>query len=335
MLNERRRRVLNALIEEYISSAQPVGSRTLVERYELGCSPATVRNELAILEETGFVVQPHISAGRIPTDIGYRTFVDDLLDPAAAPPFADSPETERLARAVEIGELMHETSTLLAQLTNCMAVTLAPLIAAVAIRRLDLLAMGPRRVLFVLITETGQVVNRHIDLVEEVLPERVAEVERSLNASLVGKRASDVRPLRAALGAPRPEDHIVVRVLDEVVDALEEADRSRLHHVGVTGLLAQPEFAETGRLRPVISALEDGVVVLEALQEALTSSTVTVRIGQENMRPEFGGVSIVASGYGVSGADGVVGVIGPTRMDYHRAISAVRGVAQRLDEALG
>ena len=160
MLNERRRRVLAALVEEYIVSATPVGSKTLVERYELGCSPATVRNELSILEETGFLVQPHVSAGRMPTDTGYRSFVDDLIERGdrALP---DPPRTARFSTANEVDDLMRETSVALTQLTNCLAVVLAPSISLSRVRRVDLLSLSPRRAVFVLITASGQVVESH------------------------------------------------------------------------------------------------------------------------------------------------------------------------------
>lgn len=359
MLNERRRRVLQALVEEYVSSAVPVGSKTLVDRYELGCSPATVRNELSILEETGYVVQPHVSAGRVPTDSGYRSFVDDLIE-RHADVLECSPATESLGHAAEIDDLMRETSVALTRLTNCLAVSIAPSVTVARVKRLDLLSLAPRRALFVLITESGQVVNRSIELADEVAPETLARIERSLNAAVVGKRACEIRPLRDALGsevkvqgapthAPRvpsagettagavdgDDTVMVARVLDEILDALDEADRDRLYHVGVPALLAQPEFHDAERARPLIEFLEDGIAVLEALSEALATRELTVRIGHENRRVELGNVSIVATSYASDSGEGVVGVVGPTRMDYGRAMGAVRAVARELSQAMG
>lgn len=337
MLNERRRRVLRALVEEYIVSAQPVGSRTLVDRYELGCSPATVRNELSILEETGYVVQPHVSAGRMPTDTGYRDFVDRLLERVDVSEL----EPARLSHAGEVDDLMRETSAMLTRLTDSLAVVMAPSVSLSRVRRLDLLSMAPRRALFVLITESGRVLNRHIELAEETAPERIAEVERSLNAALVGKRANDIRPLRDALGGQghdvreqSPDADLFGRIVDEILDALDEADRDRLYHVGVPALLAQPEFHDSERARPLIESIENGLALLDALSDALSSPGLTVRIGHENARAEFGGVSIVATNYGAGSSDGIVGIIGPTRMDYERAIAAVRTVADGLSDAL-
>ena len=315
MLNERRRRVLAALVEEYIASATPVGSKTLVARYELGCSPATVRNELSILEETGFVLQPHVSAGRLPTDSGYRSFVDDLIergDPTLAHGDRDS---QRFARTAEVDDLMRETSVALTQLTNCLAVVLAPSVSLSRVRRIDLLSLTPRRAVFVLITASGQVVNRTIELAADTPPERLAQIERAMNAALAG-------------------DGIVGVVIDEILDALDEADRDRFFHVGVPALLAQPEFHDADRARPLIEFLEDGIAVLEALSDALGTREITVRIGHENRRAELGNVSIVATNYGAGNADGIIGVIGPTRMNYERAMGAVRVVSDDLTDAL-
>lgn len=337
MLNERRRLVLQALVEEYIHSGQPVGSRSLVERHHIDCSPATVRNELAALEETGYVFQPHISAGRIPTDLGYREFVDEIMNTVGTLPELDAEEMDRRYREVagEIDDLMRQTSSMLAHLTHYVAVVLAPTVSLSRTRRLDLVSMGPHRALVVLITETGQVVNRHIELAEEVTPERLADVERSLNASLEGKRASEVRPLEDALDSERPGDGVVKQVMGELISCLEEADRDRLYHVGTPELLALPEFAEAARIAPLLNLLEDSLAMLDTLSGTLSTGGLTVRIGSENERDELGAMSLVATRYGTTSADGVVGVIGPTRMDYQRTIAAVRAAANGLSDALG
>lgn len=338
MLNERRNRVLRALIEEYIGSATPVGSKTLVDRYELGCSPATVRSELSILEETGYVVQPHVSAGRIPTDSGYRNFVDEIIARSRDQEDEAAVDTTALSQAAEIDDLMRETSAALTRLTSCLAVTIAPSIRVSRVKRVDLLSMAPRRALFVLITESGQVVNRSIELNAETPPESLSRVERALNSAVLGKRASEIRLLYDALktsgGEAAAEDALMCRVLDVMLDALKETDKDRLHHVGVPALLAQPEFHDADRARPLIEFLEDGIAVLEALSEALVTPDLTVRIGHENSRMELGNVSIVASSYPVGSGEGLVGVVGPTRMDYERAMLAVSAVARTLSEAM-
>ncbi len=336
MLSDRRRLVLQALVEEYIASGQPVASKHLVERHRLGCSPATVRNELSALEETGYVHQPHVSSGRVPTDLGYRAFVDDLLDRESLAARSGTPGARPapLVLASEVDQLMRQTSALLSNLTHYVAVVTAPTLGVARIRRVDLLSMGPRRVLVVVITESGQVVNRHVDLAAEVSPERLAEVERALGAALVDKRAAEVRTLRAAADDGSPQGRLLAEVMGSVLSCLEEADRDRLYHVGTPELLGLPEFADASLARPLLAMLEDGLALLETLSDLMRTGGLTVRIGSENHVSELGQMSVVAARYGPGDADGVVGVIGPTRMDYSRSIAAVHSVAEGLSEML-
>lgn len=337
MLSDRRRRVLKALVEEYIASGQPVGSKHLVEQYQLGCSPATVRNELAALEETGYVYQPHVSSGRVPTDTGYRAFVDELLESGEPPDDSGAIEVRQryLALANEVDELMRQTSSLLSHLTHYVAVVMAPTLNLSRIRRVDLVSMGARRALVVVITESGEVVNRHVSLSAEASPERLADIEHALNASLDGKRAAEVRPLQRAVESGRADHALMAEFMEQVLECLEEADRDRLYHVGVPELLALPEFADASMVRPLLTLLEDGLIMLETLSEVMRTGGITVRIGSENRARELGRLSLVATRYGVDAADGIVGVIGPTRMDYSRSISAVHCAAEGLSEALG
>jgi heat-inducible transcriptional repressor len=337
MLNERRRRVLKALVEEYIASGQPVGSKHLVDCYQLGCSPATVRSELAALEETGYVYQPHVSSGRVPTDTGYRAFVDDLLESGETPADSQGLQVRRsyLELAGEVDELMRQTSVALSHLTHYVAVVMAPTLNLSRIRRVNLVSMGSRRVLLVVITEGGEVVNRHVALSGEATPERLAEVERALNASLADKRALEVRPLQRAVETGLPEHALLAEIMEQVLECLEEADRDRLYHVGVPELLALPEFADASMVRPLLTVLEDGLVMLETLSEVMRAGGLTVRIGSENRARELGRLSLVATRYGSETSDGIVGVIGPTRMDYSRSIAAVHSAAEGLSEALG
>ena len=336
MLNERRRRVLTALVEEYIASGQPIGSKHLVERYRLGCSPATVRSELSALEETGYVYQPHVSSGRVPTDSGYRAFVDGLLESGEPAADTESIEARRtyLALASEVDQLMRQTSALLSHLTHYVAVVVAPTLDLSRVRRVDLVPMGPRRALVVVITESGQVVNRHVELSTDVAPERLAELETALNEKLGEKRAAQVRPLHRAMDTGLPEHLLLAEVTEQVLACLEEADRDRLYHVGVPDLLMLPEFADASALRPLMTVLEDGLSMLEVLSEVMRTGGITVRIGSENRSSELGRMSLVATKYGSRSTDGIVGVIGPTRMDYSRSIAAVHCAAEGLTEAL-
>lgn len=332
MLSDRRQRVLQALIEEYVARALPVGSRTLTERYQLGVSPATVRNDLSALEEEGYITQPHTSAGRVPTDYGYRAFVDELLATGIAP------EGERYAEVIEdlkrsageLDALLEQASGALARLTSCMSVVIAPSVLTLRIKQLTLVSLHPRRAIVVLVTEDGQVFNRQMDFDVDVSQADLAHVQNFLNDALLG---STLQEVELGLGRGMNESFrnpLVRMVLDEVLSCLQETSAGRTHQGGMSALLAQPEFSQTEALLPVIQVLEDDTVLLHVLDDAARTDDTTVRIGSENGAEGLSGVSVVASRYGRGSSAGVVAVIGPTRMDYSKVISAVRAASAAL-----
>ena len=307
MLSDRRQKVLAALIEEYVARALPVGSRTLTERYQLGVSPATVRNELSVLEDGGYIAQPHTSAGRIPTDQGYRAFVDDLLSQEGG-----EQEDERCQEAAdklresasELDDLVEQTSEALTRLTDCLSTN----------------------ALVVVVTEDGQVFNRHMDFAEEVSSDELARVQHLLNEVFGGNTLHDIEH---GLGRGMSEafaDPLVRMTLDEVLSCLREGEGSRAHSLGFSSLLSQPEFSQSQAVLPVMQVLEDDTVLLHILDDTAcqTDGRPTVRIGSENQASQLSGVSVVASRYGRGDSAGVVAVIGPTRMDYSKVLRAVR-----------
>jgi heat-inducible transcriptional repressor len=338
MLSDRRLIVLEALVNEYVRSAQPVASKALVDRYDLRVSPATVRNELAILEETGHVFQPHVSAGRVPTDVGYRAFVDAMLESGHEDGLTaeevDTVRNQYLALEHEVADAMRETSALLSRLTNHVAVVIAPTLRRARIRRINLVWIGEARAVLVVVTDSGQVADRTIDLVEPVNAEGLGRVEQLLNAMLDGKFGDEVREARGGVEslAPLPP-RVTAQVLDEVIGCLLQADADGVVSGGVSSLLSQPEFSDPTLVGPLVRLLEDGLETLHVLTSLMQTGDVVVRIGSENPAG-LDRMSVVAASYEAGGTEGVVGVIGPTRMDYGRAVSAVRTVAGGLSEAL-
>jgi heat-inducible transcriptional repressor len=338
MLSDRRRIVLSALVEEYVRSAQPVASKQLVDRYDLRVSPATVRNELAALEEIGYLRQPHVSAGRVPTDSGYRAFVDAMLESgeqsSLTPDEVEAVHGSYVALEHEVAEAMRETSVVLSRLTNYVAVAIAPMLRRARIRRINLVCIGDARAVVVVVTDSGQVADRSVDLVEPVKADHLLAVERLLNASLDGKIGDEVRGDRASIeSAAQVPARVAAQLVDEVLDCLGEADAARVVTGGVSAVLAQPEFADPRLVGSLLHLLEDGLATLEVLTQVMHSGEVSVRIGSENPAG-LDRLSVVAVNYEAGDTEGVVGVIGPTRMDYPRAVSAVRTVADGLSEAL-
>ncbi len=336
VLSDRRQRVLAALIEEYVARALPVGSRTLTERYHLGVSPATVRNELSVLEDGGYIAQPHTSAGRIPTDVGYRAFVDNLLSSGLAPDEARyGAVVDELRRsATELDALLEKTSAALARLTDCLSVVLAPSVLTLRVKQISLVSLSAYRALVVLVTEDGQVFNRQMDFDAPVDADDLACVQQFVTDVFAGKSLPEVE---SGLGRGMAEafrDPLVRQVVDEVLSCLQESRGVRAHRLGMSSLLTKPEFSHADALLPVMQVLEDETVLLHVLDEAATrTGGPSVRIGSENRAAALSGVSVVASRYGRGEAAGVVAVIGPTRMDYSKVIQAVRAASAALGDA--
>ena len=334
LLSDRRQKVLQALIEEYIANAQPVGSRTLVDRYRLGVSSATVRNELSVLEDEGYLTSPHTSAGRVPTDAGYRAFVDDLLSHEYGEDASGGAFDELREAATKMDDLMEQTSKALSKLTDCLSVVVAPSLLSASVKQISLVSMSSRRMLMVVVTDDGQVFNRSVDFAEDVSADELAEVQNALNAALSGRSISEVRKAKGvrieALSSP-----LARIVIDELVACMAKADEGRAHSLGMSALLSKPEFRNMSAALPVLQVLEDDTVLMHLFDDVGSqpdSDSLEVRIGKENAASELSGVSVVAAQYGPADAQGVVAVIGPTRMDYSKVISVVRSAKSALKD---
>jgi heat-inducible transcriptional repressor len=332
VLDERKLAVLRAIVEDYVSTTEPVGSKSLVDRHGLDVSPATIRNDMAVLEEQGFIAQPHTSAGRIPTDKGYRLFVDRLsgIKPMSA---AERRAIEAfLAGVYSLDDIVARTVRLLAQLTRQVAVVQYPSLSQSAVRHIELVSLSPQRVLLVLITDTGRVEQATVDLPNAADPESIGHLRAVLNACLDGHKLSDAAATVTGLTdrIPVPERPNAGAVFSVLLDSLAERHEERVVFAG-TANLAAPDFGRG--LRDVLEALEEQVVLMRLLGEVVSPSTLTVRIGAET---GLLGASVVSTGYGARGqAVAKLGVLGPTRMDYPSTMGAVRAVARYVGQILG
>ncbi|MEE6272539.1 heat-inducible transcriptional repressor HrcA [Georgenia wangjunii] len=337
MSDERRLDVLRAIVEDYVETREPVGSRMLVERHSLGVSPATIRNDMAALEEGGFIAQPHTSAGRVPTDKGYRLFVDQIstLKPLSSP--ERRAIQHLLADAVDLDDVVERTVRLLAQLTHQVAVVQYPSLRRSALRHLELVPVSDRRLLVVIITDTGRVEQRTVESAAPVDPAVVAELRARLNAICAGRRLSAVVVPLAEVPehfAP-PHRPLVSAIIDELTDTLRMDAEERIVMAG-TANLARSDVDFTRTIGPVLEALEEQVVLLKLFSE-MADDDVSVRIGQENRHEGLSETSLVAASYGGAAASDSVaqlGIIGPTRMDYPTTMSAVRAVSRYLSRIL-
>jgi heat-inducible transcriptional repressor len=332
---ERRLEVLRAIVQDFVSTNDPVGSKSLAERHDLGVSPATIRNDMAVLEEQGYITQPHTSAGRVPTDKGYRLFVDRL---SAVKPLsqAERRAIERfLDGAVDLHDVLSRTVRMLAQLTRQVAVIQYPTLSRSAVRHLEVVQVATSRLLLVLITDTGRVEQRIVESPVDVDAEQVAELRALLNATFSGARLSDAGgKIPDLLDTAAPHLRGLLAALSAaLVETLVEPGEDRLM-IGGTANLARTALDFPGTLRPILEALEEQVVVLRLIGE-VDAGTVLVRIGEENAYEALAGASVVSVGYGAGDRSfGGLGVVGPTRMDYAGNMAAVRAVARYVGHLL-
>jgi heat-inducible transcriptional repressor len=334
--DERRFQVLRAIVADYVSNQEPVGSKAIVDRHNLGVSSATVRNDMAALEEEGYITQPHTSAGRIPTDKGYRLFVDRLSEIKPLSGAERRAITGFLEGAIDLDDVLRRSVRLLAQLTRQVAVVQYPTMSNASLRHLEVVPITPARLMLVVITDSGRVDQRTVDLGDVMTEVDVARIRDSLNAALAGRRLTDAASRVAELPEQAPGElrDALTRVCTVLVEHLVDHPEERLV-LGGTANLTRNVADFPGSLRQVLEALEEQVVVLKLLAAARNPGAITVHIGEENEDEQMRSTSVVSIGYGRDDRLlGGMGVVGPTRMDYPGTIAAVRTVATYVGHIL-
>jgi heat-inducible transcriptional repressor len=316
-MESRRLEILRAIVDEYVATQEPVGSKAIADRHSLGISPATIRNEMALLEEQGLITHPHTSAGRIPTDLGYRVFVDKL---ASIKPLSSAERRaieSFLEGAHDLDDVVMRTVRLLADVTKQVAVVQYPSLMKSRVRHLELVSLTPSRLMIILITDGGRVEQRVIEFGDDIEELFVAGLRSQLNQAIVGVRLLDVA------GRQQSDVNTIVSTLTEMaMEKLEE----RVVLAGTANLARFREDFST-QIHPILEALEEQVVLMRLLGDV--GENVQVRIGQEQSEENLRQTSVISVGYGTeSAALGALGVIGPTRMDYAGSIAAVSAVAR-------
>ena len=332
-LTSRQEMILGLVVHEFVRTATPVGSRTLVEKYGLNVSPATVRNEMARLEELGYLTHPHTSAGRIPTDLGYRYFVERLLQETELP-LAERRTIAHQFQQVrqDIEEWMPLAASVLARTTRSAALVTAPRAAQARYRHLQLISTQGRLVLLVLVLQGGLVKQQMLTLPEPLPQSVLSEAADRLNQLCVGLTAEEIEARIPTLPLFEAD---IARLIVEMMHRADASAADEVYHDGLSELLQAPEFTEGAQARSVLRVIEERSFLEAVLADALgpTVGSVRVMIGGEGRFDELQACSLILSRYGVAGlATGALGVLGPTRMGYGRAISAVRFVAGLLSE---
>ncbi len=338
-MSTRRLEILRAIVDEYVATQEPVGSKSIAEHHGLGISPATIRNEMAVLEDEGLITQPHTSAGRIPTDRGYRVFVDKL---ATVKPLSNAERRAIetfLEGALDLDDVVMRTVRLLADVTKQVAVVQYPSIVKSRVRHVELVAITPSRLLMILITDSGRVEQRNIELTQDVSEIFIATLRTQLNNAMMGHRLPDVADRFSGImeSYSACERRDVAIVISSVIEMAMERAEEKVVLAGTANLARfHEDFSTT--MHPVLEALEEQVVLLRLLGENNSNAgidTVLVRIGEEQSEANLRSTSLVTVGYGTNeNALGALGVIGPTRMDYAGSIAAVSAVARYVGRYL-
>jgi len=337
MVSERGLEVLRVIVDDYVATREPVGSKSIVERHGFGVSAATIRNDMAILEDEGLIAAPHTSSGRIPTDKGYRTFVDQLSALRPLSPAQRQAIESFMGQAVDLDDVLARTVRLLSQLTHQVALIQYPTMSTSRVRHVELLPLGPNRAMTVLIADGGRVDQRLVELAAPTDEELLGEIRARLNAALEGRTLDEaVRALRTFPAGFPPERRAVVEQLAATL--IEQATGERHDRLVMAGTanLARTEPDFPGSITPVLEAIEEQVTLLRLFSEMEADQHgVAVRIGRENDAAGLAEASVLAGAYATPGGSSQVGLLGPTRMDYSTNIAAVRAVARYLSKLLG
>lgn len=339
---DRRFLVLRAIVADYVVTQEPVGSKALVERHSLGVSSATVRNDMAALEAEGYIAQPHTSSGRVPTDKGYRQFVDKL---AAIKPLSAAERRgirQFLDGAVDLDDVLGRAVRLLAQLTHQVAVVQYPTLSASSVRHLEIVQLTPARLMMVVITDSGRVDQRIVEFGDVISEDDLTTLRDLLAGALEGRKLAEASSAVAQLPdtAPPHLRNAVIRAATVLIETLVEDPQERLLLGGTANLTRNSQdfsgFAGfPGSLRSVLEALEEQVVVLKLLESAHNPGQVLVRIGDETNAEQIRGASVVSTGYGTAETIfGGIGVLGPTRMDYPGTMASVAAVARYVGDII-
>jgi len=338
MVSERGLEVLRVIVQDYVASREPVGSKSIVDRHSFGVSAATIRNDMALLEDEELITAPHTSSGRVPTDKGYRVFVDQLSDLRPLTPAQRQAIETFLGQSADLDDVLARTVRLLSQLTHQVALVQYPSLATSRVRHIEIVPLSPTRIMTVLITDSGRVEQRQFDVTTPLDDEFAGDLRSKLNGAIGGLGLSDAAtrlPTLAAEFAPDRSD-LVERITANLIEQVLANRQDKLLLAG-TANLARTEHDFSGSIYPVLEAIEEQVTLLRLFGEMeVEPGGVSARIGRENAGFGLAETSVVSSGYSSQGGSVArLGVLGPTRMDYSNNMAAVRAVARYLSRLLG
>lgn len=339
MLTERQRLILTTIVDDYIRSAEPVGSRSISKRGDVGYSPATIRNEMSDLEDLGFLEQPHTSAGRIPSHKGYRYYVDHLVPVnALAPQELELLKTFFAEKLSALEEVVQHAGSILSQMTNYTSILLGPEVFNTSLRHFGLLPLNENKAVAIVVTSTGQVENKTVAIPAGVSVSEIERMVNLLNHRLTGMPIYKLKSKIFQEIGREMERHVshyeeLMQVLDEALDPNQ--DMQRIFLSGTTNMLTQPEFKDVEKVKSILDLLEETPTITKMMNSASLVPGIQVRIGTENTHEAFANCSLITATYSLENEGiGTIGILGPTRMDYARVIGILNILSSNLTALL-
>ena len=339
-LNEREKNILRYIIQQFVLTASPVGSRNITKRYELGISPATVRNIMSDLEESGYINHPHTSAGRIPTDKGYRTYVDSLMNLEKISHAEKGIINKSFDKTItDTDELLRLTSKLLSNITRQLAAVTYPKVDSGSLEKIQLVSLSSTRILVVVSIKSGLVKTITLEQNLELIAEQLESVQRLLNERLAGLSLKEIRETFKDRFKDVPENHdSIIRLFIDSADKIfkDIKNTNQLVITGAKDVIKQPEFEMPEKFQSVIELMEDQDVIIHILEKSGESGSdqVYISIGSENKEEKLHDYSLISKEYKIGNVSGTLGIIGPKRMEYSRVVAIVDYVSKILSEIL-
>jgi heat-inducible transcriptional repressor len=343
-LNEREREVLELIIQNFILTANPVGSRFLAKHSDLGLSDATIRNVMADLEEEGYITHPHTSAGRIPTDKGYRLYVNDMMR------VGELSQSERMKidqnidqlmadRATQSDDILRMSSKILGQISKQIGIVLSPKLSTGIFEKLEMVSLSSSKIMVIISIRSGLVKTIMLEVRADISRQKLDELSQVMNERLAGLTLEEIRQTFAERVADYEDTSGLLRIFLDSADKVfdEQPQTERVHIAGKENILSYPEFEQPEKVRGIIELVENEKVIVHLLEESRsteTNDTVSIRIGKENLESKIKECSIVTAQYSVGDTVGTVGVIGPTRMNYAKVVRVIDYIAKRLSQTL-
>jgi len=337
-LDDRKRRILQAIIDDYIDTAEPIGSRTIARKHELGLSSATIRNEMADLEDMGYLAQPHTSAGRIPSDKGYRLYVDHLMKAREL----TAEEIEGMKKAMEVrinelSQLIRHASAVMSRFTKYTSMAITPHIKRSILKAVQVVPIEPGKTLVIVVTSSGVVRNSLVKVAESILPDFLIRMSNILNDKLSGFTVEQIDPhlINDLEKEVQISKDVLIPILSGVADCIRQVDDPEVYLEGTTNILNYPEFSDVVKAKEFLNMLDEKIIINRLLRFSAENSGLKIQIGTENGLNEIKECSLVTTSYSLGNVViGSIGVIGPTRMEYPKVISSLNYIRKKINEEI-